>query len=166
VYRNFITFASLIFNSLFCLLMIILSIFAWRNISHIRIIPRQRRNQPRSMTKKDFQLLRCLFTQDVIYISVSLFLTLHSAYVVIRQNQVETPLEQAINDFLTKFFTFLYYTFYCSSFFIFFCISKAFRLELQRIIYKMFKKDLIPTRERPDDNVQLNVVVSTVLLPV
>ena len=52
--------------------MIILSIFAFKNVRHIRAIPRQQRHQIRSMTKKDFQLLRCLFVQDIVYIIFSI----------------------------------------------------------------------------------------------
>ena len=57
---------SLLYNSCYItcgidVLMIILCIFAFKNVRRIRAIPREKRHQIRSMTKKDFQLLRCLF---------------------------------------------------------------------------------------------------------
>ena len=52
--------------------MIVLSILSFKNVRHIRPVPRQQRKQLRSMTKKDFQLLRCLYVHNIslYYLSV------------------------------------------------------------------------------------------------
>jgi hypothetical protein len=171
LYIEFISYSLVIFNCLFCFLMIILSIFAFKNVRGIRVIPRQRQTQIRSMTKKDFQLLRCLFVQDIVYISLSFVPSIYSVYSTATMNQRRTPLEQAINDFIENFLYFIFYTFHCVSCFIFLTVSKAFRRELKRKIYKMCGKDLISIREEDNgptnvrsNNVELNFV-STIVLP-
>ena len=68
LYLEYFSYSSLFITILYDLLMIILTILALKNVGHIKSIPRRRQNQLRSMTKKDFQLLRCLFTQDIVYI--------------------------------------------------------------------------------------------------
>ncbi|CAF2713325.1 unnamed protein product [Rotaria sp. Silwood2] len=172
-YLRFVTYSLMIFNCLFCFLMIILSIFAYKNIRHIRCIPRNQRKQVRSMTKKDFQLLRCLFVQDIVYISVSLVPALYSVYATSTRDQIRTPFEETIIYFLQNLFTFIYFTFYASSFFIFVTVSKAFRHELKRFIFKILGKDLAALREednKPENmeqnNTNLNIpVVSTIVIP-
>ncbi|CAF2577895.1 unnamed protein product [Rotaria sp. Silwood2] len=165
-YVDSISYFLISFNTLVCWTMIILSIIVFKNIRHIRIFPRHQRNQIRSMTKKDFQLLRCLFVQDIIYITVSIFSSVFSIYIAATRNQILTPLQQAINDFLDNFFAFLYFMFYCVNFFIFVIISKVFRHELKRMIYKIFGKNLRAIREEDnrqetlnEDNAQRNIVV-------
>ena len=49
-------------------MMIILSILSFKNVRGIRSIPRRQRRTGRIMRKEDFQLLRCLFVKDIIYI--------------------------------------------------------------------------------------------------
>jgi len=171
LYIDFVSYSLVIFNCLFCFLMIILSIFAFKNVRGIRVIPRQRQTQIRSMTKKDFQLLRCLFAQDIVYICLSFFPSIYCVYSTATMNQLRTPLEQAINEFIENFLNFIFYIFHCVSFFIFLTVSKAFRREMKRAIYKMCGKDLIPIREEDNgqtnvrsNNVELNVV-STIVLP-
>jgi hypothetical protein len=160
-YTNFVSYSTLFITILYYLLMIILIILAFKNVRQIKIIPRQQRNQIRSMTKKDFQLLRCLFVQDIVYIFLSFFVTANSTYTTVMKNQIQTSLEQTINSFLTKFFTWLYFIFYCSNFFIFISVSKAFRNELKRIIYKLCGKQIIIIRddENNQNNMELNVAV-------
>jgi hypothetical protein len=146
--------------------MIILSIFAFKNVRGIRVIPRQRQTQIRSMTKKDFQLLRCLFVHDIVYIICNFFLNLYYVYAAARVRQVQTTLEEAIGDFFGDFLTFLQQIAYCVSFFIFIIVSKAFRNELKRMMYKMVGKNLNHVREEENNkraNVELNVVHSVVL---
>jgi hypothetical protein len=80
-------------------------------------------------------------------------------------------MEQAVNNFLSNFGTFLHSIPYCISFFIFVCLSKAFRLELKRLAYKICSKDLAAVREEENNqqeparnNIELNNVVSTIVL--
>ena len=166
-YLNFANYCLMIFNCIFCLLMIILSVLSLKNVRRIRAVPRQQRREVRSMTKKDFQLLRCLFAQDVVYISSSILSTVYAVYKIVTSDQRRTPLEQAIVDFLDKLFTFIFFIFYCSSFFIFVCVSKAFRQEVKQIIYRMVGKDVVVLRNEEEhqpknlnkDNVELNIDV-------
>jgi hypothetical protein len=160
-YLNFVFYSSLIIEGSFCVVMIILSIFSFKNVHHIRIVPRQQRNQIRSMTKKDFQLLRCLFAQDLVFIALDLWINIYFVYSAAIKDQTQTALQQAIDDFLNNFLTFIYNLSYCSSFFIFVGISKAFRQELKRLVFKIVGKQLVPIREEENrqENIELNVVV-------
>jgi hypothetical protein len=123
------------------------------------------------MTKKDFQLIRCLFVQDIVYICLNILANVYAVYYIATRNSVGTPLQEAIKIFLQNIFNFIYYTFYCTHFFIFFTVSKAFRQEIQRMIYKLFGKDLTALRREEQnqedpvkDNVELNVVVPNIVL--
>jgi hypothetical protein len=163
LYLDFVSYSTLVTTILNDLFMIVLTIFSFKNVRRIRAIPRQQRNKVRSMTKKDFQLLRCLFVQDIVYISLSTFFNICSIYTEVMGDQLQTPLEQAINNFLTKFSTFFYNIFYCSNFFIFLIGSKAFRQELKRMIYKLCGKQLIVMQddENKQNNMELNVVAKS-----
>jgi hypothetical protein len=167
IYRAFVYYSLVVINVLFCFLMIILSMFAFKNVRHIRIVSQQQRNQIRTMKKKDFQLLRCLFAHDIVFIICSLWLYAYYVYSAVTKDQIQTPIEEVINSFLNYLFLFIYNISYCVSFFIFICVSRAFRQELKRMIYKMFGKDLmrLPEEENKQENVELNaVVVSTIVL--
>ncbi len=167
MYLAFANYSIVVINALFCLLMIILSIFAFKNVRFIRTVPRQQRNQIRSMTKKDFQLLRCLFAEDIIYITFTLWLCMYYVYSTATKDQIRTATGQAIDNFLENLFTFVYDISFCLSFFIFISVSRAFRRQLKRMIYKIFGKDLVAPREEENrqENVELNVVVvSTIVL--
>lgn len=150
-YLNFVNYSLTIINCLFCLLMIVLSILSFKNVRRIRAIPRRQRREVRWMTKKDFQLLRCLFLQIVVYILVTICSTFYSLHKVITRDQQHSPLKRAIVDFLENIFTITYFIFFCSSFFIFICVSKAFRQEMKQLIYKMVGKDL-PVLSREEEH--------------
>ena len=167
-YLAFVSYTLTSFNCLFCLLMIILSVLSFKNVRRIRIVPRQQRREVRSMTKKDFQLLRCLFGHNVVYILFSSFTSSFLLYRAITQGQNRTALETAIVNFLSNLSTFVYFTFYCSSFFIFLCVSKAFRQELKQLIYKMVGREVgtmrveeEPQQEIPNRN-NMELVVDVV----
>jgi hypothetical protein len=167
-YLNFVNYSLSIFNCLFCFLMIILSVLSFKNVRRIRAIPRQRLKQIRSMTKKDFQLLRCLFVQIIVYISVSIIPSSYSVYQLITKHQIRTPLQEAIINFLDKFFMFVFFIFHCSSFFIFVCVSKAFRQDLKRIIWKIFGKNSVVLREeenKPNIAMQNTIIVESIVIP-
>jgi hypothetical protein len=166
VYQNFIIYSIMMINIVVYVLMFVLSIIAIKKVRHIRIVPRQQRNQIRTMTKKDFQLLRCLFVQDIVYIMFSLWVNIDYVYVTVTKNQIRTAREQAIVTFLGNLCTCLYNFSYCVSFFIFIVISKAFRQELKRMIYKIYGKNLVVLREEENrqERIELNVVnVSTIV---
>jgi len=173
IYLQFLSYSSFIITFLYCLIMVILLIFAFKNVQRIRSIPRQQRQQIRSMTKKDFQLLRCLFVQDILYIISNIFLNIYYVYAVTTMNETKTILEQVISGFLEESLIFLQLIPCCGSFLVFIIVSKAFRSELKRMVYKIFGKNLTPIREEENnqenaerDNVKLNiVVVSTIVSP-
>jgi hypothetical protein len=78
-------------------------------------------------------------------------------------------MEQAVSNFLSNIGAFLHSIPYCVSFVIFISVSKAFRLELKRFIYKICRKDLTAVREEQNhqqepvrDNIELNNVVNTI----
>ena len=143
--------------------MIILSIISFKNVQYIRMIPRQQQtNQIRSMTKKDFQLLRCLFAKDISYIIFSLPVASYYVYSATTQNQIQTLLQKAIINLFHNLSTCLYNITFCIS------ISKAFRQELKRIGYKILGKNFNRLREeeKRNETVEVNnvVVVSTIVL--
>jgi hypothetical protein len=153
--------------------LIILSIVAFKKVRYIRSVPRQQRLHVRTMNKKDFQLLRCLYVYDIVYIIFITFPSAYGIYLAATEDQMNTELEQAIKDFIQNFGTFLHHIPYCASFFIFISVSKAFRQEIKRLMCKMVGKDQRPIREEEnreqndvkDNNIELNVVVDVVSVP-
>jgi len=140
--------------------------FAFKNVRRIRAVPQQQRKQIRTMTKKDFQLLRCLFAQDIVYIIFSIGLSISTVYQAATMHQMQTPLVQAINAFFYNISIFLHHIPYCASFYIYVVVSKAFRNELKRMVYKICGQKISSTCEEENkqenvgrDNVELNVAV-------
>jgi hypothetical protein len=141
--------------------MIVLCLFAFKNVRRIRMVKRENReNQVRSMTKKDFQLLRCLFVQDTVYIFSSTLLLVSYTYQITTKDQIRMVREQALLNFLSTIIRILYDIYFCSSFFVFIIVSKVFRHEFKRIIYKIFGKKLNPIREEENrpDNIEIHVL--------
>jgi hypothetical protein len=73
-YLDFVFYSLLTIQIIFGVIMLILSVLSFKNVHHIRTIPREKRQQIRSMKKKDFQLLRCLFVHDIVFIPLALLL--------------------------------------------------------------------------------------------
>ena len=155
-YIQFVSYSSLTFSCLFCAIMIILCVLAFKNVRRIRAVPRQQRQQIRTMTKKDFQLLRCLFVHDIVFILFGSLITLFQVYQRVTTEQAQTSLGKAIEDFIYNVFVFLNHIPSCASFYIFIVVSKAFRNEVKRLIYKLCGKNVAVVRE--EDNKQENVV--------
>ena len=170
-YLDFLTYSTFIFISIGPLIMVILSVLAFKNVRRIRAIPRQKRHQLRTMNKKDFQLLRCLYIHNIVYVLCIIVLIAGLVYGAQTALVEQTPMMTATNQFLNNFGSFLRYIPYCSSFFIFLSLSKAFRQESKRMIYKLIGKHFIITREedqqppQPQEIPQENIVVSTIELP-
>jgi len=171
LYFQFNLYSSVVINVIFSVVLIILSIMAFKNVRQIRVIPRQRRQQPRTMNKKDFQLLRCLYVHDIIYIIFITFPSVYDIYMAVTKNNMRLPLEQAIMDFITNLEIFIHHIPFCVSFFIFISVSKAFRQEIKRMAYKICGRNLAAVqveenRQQNDvrDVVELNVV-SAIVLP-
>lgn len=149
-YLEFISAWFLIITCSFCLTMIILSKLALKNIRYHRPVPRTQRKQMRTMTKKDFQLLHCLFVYDLVYIVCTILLSFYYVYLVSRFDQVQTPLEQVIDNFLEKLLDLIRFIPFCISFGIFSTFSKVFRHELLRMIYQRFSRT--PMAQREEEN--------------
>ncbi len=158
-YLAFVSYFTLIINTLSCLAMVILSILSFKNVRSIRAVPHQQRQRIRTMTKKDFQLLRCLFAHDIVYIIFSLGFMINLVYDTAVINKIQTPLGQAIKDFFENLTHFFYHIPFCASFFIFLGLSKAFRHELKRMIYKIVGKDLVVLREEEEKRHENAVVL-------
>ena len=171
VYANFITFFSTVLNVVYWVVMIILCVLSVKNVRHIRAVPREKRNQQiRSMNKKDFQLLRCLFVQDVVYICFSMPYVTYYVYQASTWDQVRTAFDQALLSFSNRLAIVIGGMYYASSFFIFVIVSRAFRHELKRLIYNIVGKEVNPIREeenRPEnvvgDNVEMNTIPTIAL---
>jgi len=170
-YYEFIFLSNVIIDVIFSVFLIILSIMAFKNVRRIRIVPRQQRNQIRTMNKKDFQLLRCLYIHDIVYITFVTFPSIYGIYLAITNDTIYSPLGQAIRNFISNFGTFIHHIPFCVSFLIFINVSKAFRQEIKRMTYKLCGKNLMPMQEEenkkqnyPREMPELNVP-STIELP-
>ena len=171
-YRDFFSISLLVINVTFFLTMIILSALSFKNVHRIRAVPRQQRQNIRTMHKKDFQLLRCLFVKNIVYIICSMVLASNALYRVATKYYIQTPWKQAFDNFLFSFGIFIYQINFCANFFIYSTMSRAFRQHFKRLVYKLFGKNLAPVREEEEqnvqdakrDNVELNVV-STIVVP-
>ncbi len=168
-YINFFLYSTLIISAIIPLVLIILSVLTFKNVRHIRNGPRQHGRQIRTMNKKDLQLLRCLYVHNIVYIICSILIVVSIGYSVKLNLGTSTPMEQAVSNFLTNIGAFLHCIPYCVSFVIFISVSKAFRLEFKRFIYKICCKDLTAVREEQNhqqeparDNIELNNVVNTI----
>ncbi|CAF1170592.1 unnamed protein product [Adineta ricciae] len=146
-YQNFVYYYLPIVNISFCLIMIILCSVSFKNVRHIRLVSRQRRNQERTMTKKDFQLLHCLFAHGVTYVIFRIGINISYGYDAITRGQARTATQQAIETFVNNFLVLLFNSWYCISIFIYVGISKAFRYELKKMLYKTCGIEVLPLRE-------------------
>ncbi|CAF4179927.1 unnamed protein product, partial [Adineta steineri] len=168
-YPEFMTVFSLVVNISFSVTLVILSLMAFKNARQLRSVPRQQRHQFRTMNKKDFQLLRCLYALDIVYISLTLFAAISNVYQASTQGEIHTPLRSAIENFLGGIAAFSYHIPFCISFFVFLFVSKAFRQETKHIMYKMCGKDQMGMHEQGNvqlhdrrDNKDLNIVINVV----
>ncbi len=148
-YFEFISYSTLIIAVGFAVILIILSMMALKNVRQIRALSRQQRKQSRSMHKKDFQLLRCLYAHNIVYIIFNIFIAVYYVYAATTKNQFRTLYHQTLDNFFRTFGTFIHHIPYCSSFFIFISISKAFRDEMKRLV------GMTENRNR-------NIVISTI----
>ena len=126
--------------------MVVLSILSFKNVHRIRSIPRRQRQAGRTMHKKDFQLIRCLFAKDVIYILCNIFLCIYVIYNGITTFGVQKIWEQEIDTFAFRISSLIHHIPSCVSFYTYVAISKAFRQSFQRLFWKMVGKDINNSR--------------------
>jgi len=143
-YLRFATYSTLIINCCLSLTMIILCLFACKNVQQYRSLTRQ---QIRRMTKKDFQLLRCLFAEDIVYIIFSIGMAIYKVYEATTIHRTRTWKKQVIIDFFEHLNEFLHHIPYCLSFYVYIFISKAFRNEFKRVFYRLHGKDVNTIRD-------------------
>jgi hypothetical protein len=153
-YFEFISYSTLIIAVGFAMILIILSIMALKNVRQIRSLSRrQQRKQSHAMHRKDFQLLRCLYAHDIVYVIFNIFVAVYYVYAAETKNQFRTLVHQSLENFFRDFGTFIHHIPYCSSFFIFISLSKAFRDEMKR---------LIGIKENRNRNIVVNTIASPV----
>ena len=167
-YGTFLSYSTFTINIVSFVVMIIFSALSYKNVRRIRLIPRQQRQVGRTMHKKDFQLLRCLFAKDIIYIVCNTFLCIFFVYKFIPRSQAETVQEQRIATFYFHVSSLIRNVPSCASFYTYIVISKAFRQDFQRLIWKMIGKDITNIREEANEQevrevANEMVVVSTIV---
>ena len=151
-YLDFFLYSSVFVCVSVPAVMIVLSILSFKNVRRIRAVPRPKRKEIRSMTKKDFQLLRCLYVLNIVYIVCTFIISFSIVRSTTVRYQNRTPLDQAIDSFLNDLGAFINFMPYCTSFFIFVGISKAFRYELKRWAYRLCGKDPATIRASGEEN--------------
>mgnify|MGYP001953997382 CR=1 FL=1 len=142
MYFEFISYSSLIVAVGLALVLILLSICAFKNVRRLRSNPCEQHNQLRRMNKKDFQLVRCLYCHGIVYIVFNIFIAIYYVYLAATKHRQRTQIHQTIDDFLNGLGTFAHHIPYCASFFIFISLSRAFRQEIKRSIYNICGKNL------------------------
>ena len=166
IYLNFMIYSSLMFSIVLPMIMIVLSILAWKNVRQIRALPRQKRSGIRTMNKKDFQLLRCLYVHNIVYIICSIMMMVGFIYGAKVALQNQSPTEQAMSNFLYSVGAVLHYIPYCSSCIICASLSKVFRQELKRMTYRICGNNIAPIRDEDNqqrDQIRDTIIVSTIL---
>ena len=166
-YRAFYNYSGLVVVIGLFLLLSILSVLTLKNVRRNRTVPHQKRQQIRTMHKKDFQLLRCLYAHNISYIICSTLAVISAIYNSVIHYRIPTSFEQALNIFLVGIGTFSYSIPYCISFFIFLLGSKAFRQELKRFFYRLAGNDIQGTRgeEVAENNIPTsNPIINTIVI--
>ena len=123
------------------------------------------------MTKKDFQLFRCLYVHNCLHMILSIGLTIYIVYDAFTVKNQPSNIQNSFFYFLYGFTNFLHYIPFCLSFYIFIWVSKAFRNEFKRILYQIFRKNQITIHDEDQqqgnqfqNQTELNVVSTIVLL--
>ena len=158
MYANFFAYSLSIINILSFLAMIILSKLSFENVRRIRSIPRQQRQTTRMMHKKDFQLLRCLYARDILYIICTALLSIYSIYRFIPKSGMETDWQKQFDLFIFNLATFIRHVPSCLGLYIYIVFSKAFRQSCKRSIWKMLGKDFSDTQEMGQEEQNLQTI--------
>lgn len=169
-YRDFLYYSLLVINIGTFLIMVILPILSFKNVHRNRLEPRHHRQRVHTMHKKDFQLLRCLFVRDLVYIVCNIVLASYSTYKAVARYEPITPEDRAMDEFLFNLSSIIRHIPFCTSFLVYVSVSKAFRQELKRLACGISSADQPVSRgaeqnehEQGRNNAELNVV-STISL--
>ncbi|CAF1025737.1 unnamed protein product [Adineta steineri] len=112
----------------------------------MRSIPRQQRQGIRTMHKKDFQLLRCLFMKSIVHIFGDSLIVPYTIYQGIPTSEISTPWELARGRFLFNLGFFIHLLPCCTDFFIYAVVSKDFRQKPKQIVSNIFGQNLVIER--------------------
>ena len=155
IYADFIAYSMLIIDVVAFFLMIVLLTLSFKNVRRIRSIPRRQRQIGRTMHKKDFQLLRCLFAKDILYIVFNTFLCFYLIYKSIRKSQTQTIGQQQLDVFAFNLGYLIHQIPFCVSLYTYSLISRAFRQDFKRLVWKMIgKNNTVVTPEEGEQNEQ------------
>ncbi|UJR32690.1 hypothetical protein I4U23_020149 [Adineta vaga] len=137
---NYFYYSLIISDAIFLIIIFILCILSLKTIDRIKTIPRQHMNKVRSISTEDFQLLRCLFTINLNYILTNLLSVIYSLY-----NEIVTHEHR---NFFNDLFTFIGFSFYSSSFLIFYFISNSFRRKTKQFILNLCEHRIKMSRQK------------------
>ena len=166
----FMTYSMVTINIASFVVMIILSILSCKNVRRIRSIPRRQRQTVRTMRKKDFQLLRCLFAKDIIYIVCNTVLCIYCIHRLIQQSQMPSRWQQEFNVSIYHLGILIHRVPFCLNLYTYVLVSKAFRHDLKRLIWKIIGKEAPTVREDEVNELEVrgevkqSIVISTIIL--
>ena len=146
-YAIFMAYSMVTINIASFVVMIILSILSCKNVRRIRSIPRRQRQTVRTMRKKDFQLLRCLFIKDIIYILCNAALCIYSIYRLIRQFHIPSLWQQQFDVFIYDLGSLIHHIPFCLNLYTYVLVSKALREDFKQLIWKIIGKETPTVRE-------------------
>ena len=159
-YGIFLVYSMLLINVLSFFVLIILSALSFDNVRRVRSIPRRQRQVGRTMHKKDFQLLRCLFAKDIICIICNLFLCFYVIFNTLTTFRILKAWEQKLDTFLFRVSSLVHHIPACASFYTYVVISKAFRQNLQRMAWKMIGKNIVANVEEEPNELEVRQVAN------
>jgi hypothetical protein len=134
-----------VYGIIFPALMIVFGILLWKNLKHlrVRVQPLQRANNPpqQGLQKRDLDLMKFVLAEVVVGIILTYPQPLNLLYTVLASNvpnksQHRIQIEAFIS-FIT--ITVLFYLNYCVSFYLYVIMSKPFRQEIKRTIFKCLR---------------------------
>ena len=167
-YYHFLNYSLVTINLISFIGMILLTVLSYKKVHRFRSVSRQQRQTVRTMRKKDFQLLRCLFAKDVIYIIFTTYICTYFLYKLHPQSRPQTAWQSELDRFIFNLGCFLCYIPSSVNFFIFAIISKAFRQSCKLLFWKMIGQDLNITRDGESievatiRNPNVSVVISSI----
>lgn len=168
-YANFLEYSMVTINIVTFIAMIILLILSFKNVHQIRSIPRRQRQTIRMMRKRDFQLLRCLFLKDIIYILCNTLLWIYAIYKSIPQVHILSLWQRHFDVFMHDLGSLIHHIPFCLDFYAYILVSKAFRHDFKQWIWKIIGKEMNTLREDEINEaearreVQQSIAISTII---
>ncbi|CAF0968465.1 unnamed protein product [Adineta ricciae] len=143
----FSAYQIFLFGLVFPSLMIILSILILKNLKNIRgsVRPQEQADNTQRhqlLSRRDMNLLKLTFAEVISCFVLSFLYPINALYGVIASNVPNKSKERIqIEGFMTFFAqVFLLYLNYCITFYLYVIISKPFRQEIKRVIFRVLKR--------------------------